>query len=173
MPTHTLHQQVDPHVGRKNHYPILACDFSHPLHNCMGRFHSPTLPSLFISRRDILLPHAPFGGFSIVFPSHAESWGVQIRPLAFWAGECIFPYRLWSVRMFFHRQGLRICLPFHFGRCTFPVASLLRVGCCFSGVLLALGSAMLWGLYVSLLIRLSHDRANNKSGIDFPCPSCE
>ena len=57
----------------------------------MGRFHSPTLPSLFISRRDVLLPHALFGGFSIIFSSHAESWWVRIQPLEFSAGSVYFP----------------------------------------------------------------------------------
>ena len=75
--------------------------------------------------------------------------------------------------IFFPRNGLRIYLPFHFRLCTFPEASLLREGCCFSGFLLPVSLATLWGLYVSLLSRFGHDRAKNDSGIDFPCPSCE
>ena len=60
LPTHTLHQQVNPHDGRKTTTPSLHADspLFHSLCDCME--HPPTLPSLLISCKFVLFPHAPF-----------------------------------------------------------------------------------------------------------------
>ena len=109
FPTCTLYQQVDPHDGRKTTTPSLHVDspLFHLLHDYME--HHPTLPSLLISRRGVLFPHAPFGLLYWWFLTQRGSecqFGHQRSRL--W--NMYFHYGLWSMCMSFLRHKLRVFL---------------------------------------------------------------